>query len=191
MPIISSEDVETDAIFTAAKLMAASARTAPKGRGVDRIVTAIVSGDEKERIADAMEKKMREKKNPITAFEQDAKALRNSPCALLIGVKGTMPKKPENPLNCGACGHRSCAEFIKAKKKRGEDFTGPVCIFEAMDLGIAVASAAKTASELNIDNRIMYTVGAGAKAIGLLDADIIIGIPLSTAGKNIYFDRKT
>ena len=190
MPIISSKDVEMDAILTVAKLMAASARTAPKGRGVDRIVTAIVSGEEKERIAEAMDKKTREKKNPITAFEQDAKALRNSSCALLIGVKGTMPKKPENPLNCGACGQSSCAEFIKAEKKLGEDFTGPVCIFEAMDLGIAVASAAKTASELNVDNRIMYTMGAAAKAIGILDADIIIGIPLSTTGKNIYFDRR-
>jgi len=189
LPIISGKNVETDAIFTVAKLMAASARTAPKGRGVDRIVTAIVSGEEKERIAEAMEKKMREKKNPIMAFERDAKALRDSPCALLIGVIGTMPKKPENPLNCGACGHSSCEEFIKSEKKQGEDFTGPVCIFEAMDLGIAVASAAKTASELNVDNRMMYTVGAGAKAIGILDADIIIGIPLSASGKNIYFDR--
>jgi uncharacterized ferredoxin-like protein len=36
----------------------------------------------------------------------------------------------------------------------------------------------------------MYTVGAAAKALGLLDADIIIGIPLSASGKNIYFDRK-
>jgi uncharacterized ferredoxin-like protein len=101
-----------------------------------------------------------------------------------------MPKKPENPLNCGACGYSGCAEFIKAEKKRGEDFTGPVCIFEAMDLGIAVASAAKIAGELNVDNRAMYTVGAGTKAIGILDADIIIGIPLSTSGKNIYFDRR-
>lgn len=190
MPITSSKDIETDAILTVAKLMAASARTAPKGRGVDRIVTALVIGVEKERIAEAMEKKMREKKNPITAFEQDAKALRDSPCALLIGVRGTMPKKPENPLNCGACGYSSCAEFIKAEKRQGEDFTGPVCIFEAMDLGIAVASAAKTASEMNIDNRVMYTVGAAAKALRILDADIIIGIPLSTAGKNIYFDRR-
>jgi len=190
LPIISGKNVEMDAILTVAKLMAASARTAPKGRGVDRIVTAIVTGEEKERIAEVMEKKMREKKNPIMAFEQDAKALRNSPCALLIGVIGTMPKKPENPLNCGACGYSNCEEFIKAEKKKGEDFTGPVCIFEAMDLGIAVASAAKTASELNVDNRIMYTVGAGAKAIGILDADIIIGIPLSTTGKNMYFDRR-
>ena len=190
MPIILSEDVEMDAILTVAKLMSTSARTAPKGRGVDRIVTAIVSGEEKERIAEAMEKKVKEKKNPITAFERDAKSVRDSPCALLIGVKGTMPKKPENPLNCGACGHSSCAEFIKATKKQGEDFTGPVCIFEAMDLGIAAASAAKTASELNVDNRIMYTMGAAAKAIGILDADIILGIPLSSTGKSIYFDRK-
>jgi uncharacterized ferredoxin-like protein len=35
----------------------------------------------------------------------------------------------------------------------------------------------------------MYTIGAAAKALNLLEADVIIGIPLSAAGKNIYFDR--
>ncbi len=40
-----------------------------------------------------------------------------------------------------------------------------------------------------IDNRMMYTVGAAAKSLGLLDSDIIIGIPLSVTGKNPYFDR--
>ena len=45
------------------------------------------------------------------------------------------------------------------------------------------------AGELNIDNRIMYTVGAAAKKLRLLDSDIIIGIPLSATGKSPYFDR--
>jgi len=109
---------------------------------------------------------------------------------ILIGVKGTMPKNPDNPLNCGACGHRTCAEFIKTDKKRGEDFTGPICIFEAVDLGIALGSAVKTASELNIDNRLMYTLGTAAMDMKLLDADVIIGLPLSITGKNPYFDRE-
>ena len=43
---------------------------------------------------------------------------------------------------------------------------------------------------LNIDNRISYTVGAAAKDLELLDADLIIGIPLSATGKNPFFDRK-
>lgn len=190
MPIMNGYEAEENALLIAAKLMAASARTAPKARGVDRIVTAIVTGEERERIAEAMEKKFEQKKNPIQAFKRDAENLRRSPVVLLIGVKGTVPKKPEEPLNCGACGYASCAEFIEAKKKIGEDFTGPICIFEAMDLGIALGSAVKLASELNIDNRLMYTIGAAAKALELLDADVIIGIPLSASGKNIYFDRK-
>jgi uncharacterized ferredoxin-like protein len=57
-------------------------------------------------------------------------------------------------------------------------------------LGIALGSAVKLASELNVDNRIFYTVGAAAKKLNLLDSDIIIGIPLSVTGKNIYFDRQ-
>ena len=59
-----------------------------------------------------------------------------------------------------------------------------------IDLGIAVGSAAKVASDLNVDNRIMYSIGAAAKQMNLLDADEIQGIPLSVTGKNIFFDRK-
>lgn len=190
MPIMKGYEAEEDALLLAAKLMAAGARTAPKARGIDRVVTAIVTGEEKERIAEATEKKMEQKKNPIPGFKRDAENLRRSPAVLLIGVKGTVPKRPEDPFNCGACGYASCAEFVEAEKKRGEDFTGPICVFEAIDLGIALGSAVKLASELNIDNRMMYTVGAGAKALELLDADVIIGIPLSVSGKSIYFDRK-
>jgi uncharacterized ferredoxin-like protein len=35
----------------------------------------------------------------------------------------------------------------------------------------------------------MYTIGAAAQSLGLLEADIIIGIPLSVSGKSPYFDR--
>ena len=59
-----------------------------------------------------------------------------------------------------------------------------------LDLGIAIGSAVKTASMLNIDNRIMYSIGATAMKMKLMDADMIIGIPLSATGKNIFFDRK-
>jgi uncharacterized ferredoxin-like protein len=58
-----------------------------------------------------------------------------------------------------------------------------------VDLGVAMGSAVKIASTLNADNRIMYSVGVAAKALGVIDADLIVGIPLSAEGKNIYFDR--
>ncbi len=107
---------------------------------------------------------------------------------LLIGVSRD-PKKLELPLNCGACGHKTCKDLLAVGRREGEDFTGPVCIFQAIDLGIALGSAVKLAGELSIDNRIMYTVGAAAKRLKLLDSDLIIGIPLSATGKSPYFDR--
>jgi uncharacterized ferredoxin-like protein len=189
LPITRDEQIVEQAIAEAANLIASSARTAPKGRGVDRITTAIISGKEKNDLADAMERHVEQKRNPLPAFKRDAQSIRKSQLIVLIGVKGTTPKVPENPLNCGACGNATCADFIKAEKKKGEDYVGPICIFEAMDLGIALGSAVKMASELNIDNRIMYTAGAAAKDLQLLDANVIIGIPLSLTGKNIFFDR--
>jgi uncharacterized ferredoxin-like protein len=189
LPIISDAQIEEQAITEVANLITASARTAPKGRGIDRITTAIVSGNEKNDLADTMERRIENKKNPLPAFKRDAQTVRKSRLVVLIGVKGTMPKIPENPLNCGACGNATCADFIKIGKRKGEDFTGPTCIFEAVDLGIALGSAVKMASEMNIDNRIMYTAGAAAKDLQLMDADVIFGIPLSITGKNIFFDR--
>ena len=58
-----------------------------------------------------------------------------------------------------------------------------------IDLGIALGSAVKIASDLNVDNRIMRTVGAAAMRRGILDANEVQGIPISVKGKNIFFDR--
>ncbi len=189
MPVIFALDVEEEGLRTVAELMAISARTAPKTRGVDEVLTAVVSGEEKNAIANEMMKLGSKKRNPLSFFERDAENLRNSPFLILIGVKGTTPKKPENPLNCGACGHETCADFIGAEKRMGEDFMGPVCIWYAVDLGIALASAVKTAADLNVDNRLMYSIGVAAKALHMIEADVIVGIPISATGKNIYFDR--
>ncbi|MGD0805459.1 MAG: DUF2148 domain-containing protein [Candidatus Bathyarchaeia archaeon] len=59
-----------------------------------------------------------------------------------------------------------------------------------IDLGIALGSAAKVASDLNVDNRIMRSVGLAAMKMGLVKGEDVEGIPISIKGKNIYFDRK-
>jgi len=35
----------------------------------------------------------------------------------------------------------------------------------------------------------MFSIGAAAQELRLLDADIVYGIPLPARSKNIYFDR--
>jgi uncharacterized ferredoxin-like protein len=165
--------------------MLIAARTAPKSGGIDDILTLIVHGKEKDVIASKMEEMAEERK--IEGFRRDAKNVRDSEAVILIGVRGNK----SFGLNCGACGYKNCEEFDKAQKKFGEDFVGPTCLFKALDLGIALGSAVKTASMLNVDNRIMYRVGTAALKLNLLpEATVIIGIPVSAKGKNIYFDRR-
>lgn len=162
-----------------AELMALSARTAPKVRGEDFIITEIVEGGDLMTLGRKMiEFGERTGKN---LFDRDGQNVMDSGAVLLIGLKEAEPVG----LNCGACGSEKC---IKINTYEGE-FSGPQCFFRALDMGIALGSAAKTASLLNADNRIMYRIGPVAREMGLIDANVVIGIPLSATGKSIYFDR--
>jgi uncharacterized ferredoxin-like protein len=184
MPILR-ERGERQGVLEAAKLMLVSARTAPKSGGIDDIVIALVYGKEKDEIADEMDKIARERS--LKGFNRDSRNARDSEIVLLVGVKGSKAFG----LNCGACGYQTCEEFNKAKRRRGLDFDGPTCLFKALDVGIALGSAAKTASLLNVDSRIMYRIGTAAKRLNLLpEAHVVMGIPLSAKGKSIYFDRQ-
>jgi uncharacterized ferredoxin-like protein len=188
MARITAEAAQQEAVKLAASLMAAAARTAPKARGVDSTAMLIVDGEDLETLASTMEQKGREKGSKTPFFARDAQGVRRASAVLLIGVTGE-PKKPTSPLDCGACGYSGCAEFLEAEKSEGEDFRGPLCLFQSLDLGIALGSAARTAGALNIDNRMMYSIGAAARRLKLLETDVIIGFPLSVAGKSPYFDR--
>jgi uncharacterized ferredoxin-like protein len=174
MARIPAREAQHDGVRLTASLMATAARTAPKTRGLDSVETLILDGEDLETLARAMEAKVGEKGGKLPSFARDAKNVRASSAVL---------------LDCGACGYAGCAEFVEAKKSEGEDFRGPLCMFQAVDLGIALGSAAKTAGLLNVDNRIMYTIGAAARKLKLLHSDVIIGFPLSVAGKSPYFDR--
>ncbi len=194
MARIQSGVVEQEALRMIATLMASSARTAPKARGIDDVQTLVLDGEDLETIAVAMEEQGKEHSGPLPAsFIRDASNVRKAGCVVLIGCKG-MPKgfpvTSDKPLDCGACGYQSCEQLDKARLRRGTDFGGPICSIQSIDLGIAVGSAAKMAMELNADNRIMYTVGAAAMRLKLMDSDIIMGIPISISGKSPFFDRK-
>ncbi|AST58105.1 ferredoxin domain-containing protein [Thermoanaerobacterium thermosaccharolyticum] len=168
-------------IELAAELMSLSARTAPKASGQDFIETKVVTGDDLKRLNEDMVKYGIEsgKKN----FDRDGKNVERSGAVLLISLN--KPKKAG--LNCGACGYNKCDKLPDFKP--GTEFDGPICAWRLIDLGIAIGSAVKTASMLNVDNRIMYRIGISAKRLNLIDGEIVVGIPLSATGKNIYFDR--
>lgn len=184
MPVIDGRKVEKDGVMTATGLILDSARTAPKSCGIDDIVTAVVYGEEKRQVEEEMYRIA--DKRGIWGFKRDADSLRKSEVLVLIGVRGTQSVG----LDCGACGNLNCATFDEVLKQEGEDYLGPNCLFKSLDLGIARGSAVKTASSLNIDNRIMYRVGTAARRLGMLPrTSVVMGIPLSATGKSPYFDR--
>ncbi|MEM4718069.1 MAG: DUF2148 domain-containing protein [Desulfurococcaceae archaeon] len=163
--IIGEEEAIKNAVLRAAELMVVSAKTAPKARGVDNVVSLVITDkDVLEKLAVKMEELSLLHGD---FFKRDAACIRKSDAVVLIGCK-----------------------IVDIKlKKTNETELDPNLVNSIINLGIAIGSAVKIASMLNIDNRIMYTAGLAARELGLLSADIVYGIPLSVKSKNIYFDR--
>jgi uncharacterized ferredoxin-like protein len=176
---------ESEVLEALAKSILLAARTSPKAKGVDDIVTALVEKKDVEVLASTMERLADQKGEGFTFMKRDAGNLRNAGAAVLIGVKTSGVAG----LNCGACGFETCAEMLNRQKVE-VDFRGPNCMLKYVDLGIAIGAATAKAKDFCIDNRVMYSIGAAARVSGLLDADVVFGIPLSVTGKNIFFDRK-
>ncbi|PIU84073.1 MAG: ferredoxin [Elusimicrobia bacterium CG06_land_8_20_14_3_00_38_11] len=174
---IESSDAQKNGIIAVANLMCIAARTAPKARGIDNIVTTILTGKEIEELS----AKMVEIANTgyrTNTFLRDAECVKKAAAIILIGTKISAIG-----LDCGFCGFESC--------KKCEQMKG-VCVYNSGDLGIAVGSAVSIAADNRVDNRIMYTAGFAAVKNKLLGEDVKIayGIPLSATGKNIFFERK-
>jgi len=174
--------IMNDEMKTIAGMMAVAARTAPKAKGEDFLAIKIISDDDVARLADEMIKYGEETNNP--GFKRDGENVRNSDSVLILSLENAAYLG----LNCGACGYDTCSELEEALRQ-GPEFSGPVCSWRLVDLGIALGSAAKTASLFNADNRIMYRIGVGALRQKIIGGEIAIGIPISATGKSIYFDR--
>ena len=176
--IYQSDKMEEAAVLDAAQLMCAAARTAPKTRGIDNVKTLVLTGGDILALADKMEEiDLRLNDGKRTFLSRDAGNIRISGAVVLVGIE-----KKTYGLNCKYCGFESCGACTGG---------GGTCFFCGTDLGIAVSSAVSTAAGLHIDSRVMFSVGRCAAEMNYLDGDIIwLGIPLSTTGKNPYFDRK-
>ena len=171
--------IEKSAVETVAGLMALSARTAPKAKGQDALVTRVLAGDEVKALSRGMDALGADR--GIRFFLRDAGNVEESDACLLLGMR----REPTAGLNCGACGFSTCAEMLEVDPgKNRTAFRGPNCAVRMADLGIALGSAVKTASLHNVDNRVMYSAGVTALALALLgDCTVAYGIPLKASGK--------
>ena len=176
--LYQSDYLEDQAILQTAERMCAAARTAPKAQGKDTRSIFVLTGEEKEKLAQTMElvgeREMGDKIG--TWYGRDAANVRACGAVILIGAG----KKGRGVPHCGYCGFEDCKQCKNA---------GGNCAFAYVDLGIAASSAVSTAALDKVDCRIMYSVGKAAAEMDFAPDCFWLGIPISISGKNIFFDR--
>jgi uncharacterized ferredoxin-like protein len=195
---MDQREMFSDSIRHVAKLCAVAAMTAPKSggqlflKGGTPFIETVIVDDKPtlKNLADWLRAQGNKHKDAI--WHRDADTAEKLDLVLFIGLCGWYPPQ----YDCGACGYGTCAEFMKARPQHhtpgSEDwqFNGPVCQLRALDLGIAVGSAAKTASLNNIDTRCQTRIAAAARHLKVIQADLAVALSMSISHKNIFFDKK-
>ena len=176
--IYESASLETAAVLATAQRICAAARTAPKAKGIDNLSTMVLTGEDKNRVADELER-LAEPLN-YKFFLRDAKNVRQAQALVLMGIR-----EGRRGLNegCRHCHFENCADCADK---------GGVCVYDPMDLGIAIGSAVASAADDRVDCRVLFSAGRAAMSLGVMGEDVrmVMGIPLSVTGKSPFFDRK-
>jgi uncharacterized ferredoxin-like protein len=172
--ILNERDERHEQVMHIARQMMTSARTAPKGKGVDVIEIALITDDDIRRLSEEMIAIHEE--NGFKFFLRDADNILNAECILLIGTR-----EHAHGLNCGHCGFSNCAERP----------SGVPCAIVSVDVGIAIGSACATAADHRVDTRVMFSAGLAAQRLDFLKGcRQVFAIPVSASSKNPFFDRK-
>ena len=161
-------------VLDVARQMMTAARTAPKGKGVDIIEIAKVTGDDLKVLSDKMVAMVEE--HGMKFFLRDADNILSAECVVLIGTR-----EQTQGLNCGHCGFTTCVGRTE----------GVPCALNSIDVGIAIGSACAMAADLRVDTRVMFSAGLAAQRLNWLkDCKMVMAIPVSASSKNPFFDRK-
>ena len=172
--IQNERDIRHEHILNVARQMMTAARTAPKGKGIDIIEVALVTGEDIKILSDKMIAMVEE--HGMKFFLRDADNILSAECIVLIGTL-----EQAQGLNCGHCGYATCAA-------RAE---GVPCALNSIDVGIAIGSACATAADMRVDTRVMFSAGLAAQQLNWLkDCKMVMAIPVSASSKNPFFDRK-
>lgn len=172
--IQNERDIRHEHILNVARQMMTAARTAPKGKGIDIIEVALVTGEDIKILSDKMIAMVEE--HGMKFFLRDADNILSAECIVLIGTREQV-----QGLNCGHCGYATCAA-------RAE---GVPCALNSIDVGISIGSACATAADMRVDTRVMFSAGLAAQQLDWLkDCKMVMAIPVSASSKNPFFDRK-
>lgn len=172
--VYNERNTRKEMVCEAAKQIMTAARTAPKGKGVDIIEIASVTGDDLLELACQM--RLTGEKRGMKFFLRDAGNIEESDAVILVGTR-----RQTMGLNCAYCGYKTCEENPQENP----------CAINSIDVGIAIGSACSKAADMRIDSRVMFSAGATAQEMELLPGcSQVIALVLSVSSKSPFFDRK-
>lgn len=173
--IQNEREIRHEHVLTAVRQMMTAARTAPKGKGIDIIEMAMVTGEDIHLLSEEMLKVAAE--TGLKFFLRDADNILSAEAVVILGTGQQV-----QGLNCAHCGFDTCAEKPAAVP----------CTINSVDLGIAIGSACATASDLRLDTRVMFSAGLAAQRLRWLgeECKCVMAIPVCASSKNPFFDRK-
>lgn len=173
--IYNERNIRCQQALDIAEKMLVAARTAPKGKGIDVLECAVITGEDQDALARTMEDLGNERGHHF--FLRDADNVRMSQCVVVIGTRAK-----SQGLNCGYCGFPTCGD----KPRRVP------CEINAVDVGIALGAAVSRAQAYGVDTRVMFSAGQAAWKMGLLGEDVsqVYAIPVSISSKSPFFDRR-
>ena len=172
--IQNERELRHETVLHIARQMMTAARTAPKGKGIDIVEVALVTGDDLKTLSNRMIALAEEQ--GMKFFLRDADNILSAECVVLIGTR-----EQAQGLNCGHCGYAHC----------GDRPAGVPCAINTVDVGIASGSACATAADNRVDTRVMFSAGLAAQRLNWLEGcRQVFAIPVSASSKNPFFDRK-
>ena len=119
--IQNERDCRHEHVLDVARQMLTAARTAPKGKGIDVIEAALVTGEDIKKLSEKMVAMVEE--HGMKFFLRDADNILQAECVIIIGTR-----EQAQGLNCGHCGFPTCAG-------RPE---GVPCALNTVDVGLGL-----------------------------------------------------
>jgi len=202
-PLYSPSDQnKKDNVLMVAKLMTNAALTAPCTGGVHGCESEIAYGQQElEKIAREMERLAHNEvpKKLKKPFLYEAAMVRETDAIVFLGNF----RARFSPMDgaCGLCGGEPDCSFYYDRVKhlngvvdhtdrsRETSIAGPLCMLRAHDLGYALGSALWTAANNYVDAKPSYAVGLAGRNLDIcMNSEVVVGIMISVAAKNVYVD---
>ena len=172
--IQNERELRHETVLHIARQMMTAARTAPKGKGIDIVEVALVTGDDLKTLSNRPIALPEEQ--GMKFFLRDAENILQAECVMVIGTHSQ-----SHGLNCGHCGFATCEQKPSQVP----------CALNSTDVGIAIGSACGMAADLRLDTRVMFSAGLAAQRMHILpNCRQIYAIAISASSKNPFFDRK-